>query len=527
MLDYLITGGTVIDGTGGPPVELDLGVQGERIVFVGKGAPEAREVVDAGGLMVCPGFIDTHSHSEFTNIADGRAEGRISQGVTTEINGNCGLSAAPLYGEARERREPELQELGIMERWSGLGEYFRIIEKKGIAVNVATLCGHGNIRASVIGYGNREAEPQDMARMQALLSEAVKEGALGLSTGLIYPPGIYSSTEELVELCKTLNTGGQRGGGIYASHMRSEGDSLIEAMEEAISIGRESGARVHISHVKTSGKQNWQKIDSAIALMERCREAGLQLTCDRYPYTAAATDLDIVLPSWTYEGGTEEELKRLKDPGTRKKIEAEIGLKDDDYWKGIALSSVTREENRWMEGETMLEISRRIGKRPMDALFEILIDERLRVGAVFFSMSEENLRRFLSLPYVMIGSDSSGRSFSGPTCIGKPHPRAFGTFPRFLGRFVKEGGIMDLPEAVRRITSLPARTFGLQGRGLIREGMFADITVFDCERVEDRATFQDPYRMSEGIVHVFVNGIPAMRHGKLTGSLRGKVIRNV
>ncbi|MFA5352737.1 MAG: D-aminoacylase [Thermodesulfovibrionales bacterium] len=520
MLDYLIKNGTVAEGTGGPLREADLGIQGDRIVFIGKGAPNAREVVDAGGLIVCPGFIDTHSHSDFTIIADGRAEGRISQGVTTEINGNCGLSAAPLYGEAVERREEEFRELGIRERWSSFREYFGILEEKGTAINVATLCGHGNIRGSVIGYENRTARTDEMAGMQELLADAVMSGAMGLSTGLIYPPGIYSDTRELIELSRVLPQGS-----VYASHMRSEGDSLSEALREAISIGRESGVKVHISHLKTSGRHNWHKIEEAISLMDNARSSGIPLSCDRYPYTAAGTDLDIVLPSWTYEGGTEAELRRLQDPLTRERIEAEMGEKAEDYWKGIALSSVTREENKWMEGETMHGISLRMGMRPMDALFRILIEERLRVGAIFFSMSEENLLRFLSLPYLMIGSDSSGRSFSGPTRIGKPHPRAFGTFPRFIGRYVKEKAVMALPEAVRRITSLPAEIFGFRERGLIRQGYYADITVFGYDGISDGATFQEPFVPSGGIRHVFVNGSPAMKNGAFAGSLTGRVLK--
>lgn len=517
MLDYLIKNGMVYDGSGSEPVETNIGISGDRITYLGNGEIPARESIDAKGLIVSPGFIDTHAHSEFTLLADGRAEGKISQGITTEINGNCGLSAAPLYGEAFEHREADLKELGIKERWSTFKEYFNILRDKGIAINFATLCGHGNMRASVIGYKDARPDENAMNEMKRLLSDALKDGAKGLSTGLIYPPGVYSNTEELIELCKV-------GIGIYASHMRSEGDELIEAIEEVIAIGEEAGINVHISHIKTAGERNWWKIDNAIELVERARNEGVNLTCDRYPYTAASTDLDTILPSWVYDGGVDEELRRLKDPDTSKRIKAEIGQKDENYWKGICISSVAKSENKWMEGESIFDIASKLGKRPEDALFAILIDEKVRAGAIFFSMSEDNLKRFLSFPCTMIGSDSSVRSFSGPTCTGKPHPRGFGSFTRFIGRYVKNEGLMSLSEAIRKMTCLPALTFGLKERGLIKEGFFADIVIFDYEKIIDRATFKDPYKKSEGIAYVFVNGKLAVKEGEFTGGIFGRII---
>lgn len=517
MLDYFIKNGMVFDGSGSEPVETSIGINGDRITYIGDEEVSARAVIDAKGLVVSPGFIDAHAHSEFTILADGRAEGKLSQGVTTEINGNCGLSAAPLYGEAFEHREADLKELGIKERWSTFSEYFNILKGKGIAINFGTLCGHGNIRASVIGYKDARPDENTMNEMKRLLSDALKDGAKGLSTGLIYPPGVYSNTEELIELCRV-------GIGIYASHMRSEGDGLIEAIEEVIGIGEEAGINVHISHIKTAGERNWWKIDNAIELIERARNEGLNLTCDRYPYTAASTDLDTILPSWVYDGGVDEELRRLGDPDTSKRIKAEIGQKDENYWKGICISSVTKSENKWMEGESIFDIASKLGKRPEDTLFEILIDEKVRVGAIFFSMSEDNLKRFLSFPCTMIGSDSSVRSFSGHTCTGKPHPRGFGSFTRFIGRYVKNEGLMSLSEAIRKMTCLSALTFGLKDRGLIKEGFFADIVIFDYEKLIDWATFKEPYKKSEGIAYVFVNGKLAVKEGEFTGSLSGRVI---
>ncbi|NOZ26102.1 MAG: D-aminoacylase [Nitrospirae bacterium] len=523
MIDCLIRGGIVIDGTGSEPRVANVGIEDGRIVHVGSDETDARDVLDVKGLTVAPGFIDAHAHSEFTILADGRAEGKLFQGVTTEINGNCGLSAAPLHGEAAERREEDLRELGIGSRWSTLSEYLSLLEARGTAINFATLCGHGNIRASVLGYRDVPPDAAALSEMRKILTDSLREGAVGLSTGLIYPPGLYADTRELIELSRVLSREGR--GGIYTSHMRSEGDALLESVEEVLCIAREAGVRVHVSHIKTAGRHNWGKIDRVVELMDAARKEGISLTCDRYPYVAAATDLDTVLPSWVYEGGVEEELGRLRDPAAVARIRSELGSRGDDYWGGVYVSSVSGDENRWMEGRNILDISSRMKKSPVDAVIEIVMDERARAGAVFFSMSEDNLRRFLRLPYTMIGSDSSARSMSGPTRSGNPHPRGFGAFARFLGRYVRDEGLMSLSEAIWKMTCLPAVTFGLKERGLIREGYHADIVIFDYERITDAATFEEPWRRAEGVVHVFVNGVPALRDSEPTGALPGMVLR--
>lgn len=519
MLDIVIKNGLIIDGSGSAPRPGAVGISGDRIVSLGPEPPAARRTIDAGQQIIAPGFIDTHAHSEFTLLADGSAAGKLSQGVTTEINGNCGLSAAPLYGEALERRIADLEEVGVTERWATFREYFPLLRQRGIGFNVATLCGHGNLRASVMGYRDGPPGERDLAEMKRLLTGAVLDGAKGLSTGLIYPPGVYAATEELIELARTI-----AGQGIYASHMRSEGDGLIESLDEVIRIGREASLPVHVSHVKTSGQRNWGKVDAAIGRMEGARTEGLRLTCDRYPYIAASTDLDTVLPAWVYEGGVEAELRRLSDPATAARIKEELGGRGDAYWHTVYVSSVALPENRRMEGKSIVTIAAERGQTVIDALIALLIEERVRTGAIFFSMNEDNLRRFLSLPYTMIGSDSSVRGLSGPTRIGTPHPRAFGTFPRFLGRYVRDEGLMALPEAIRRVTSLPAATFGLGQRGLLREGYFADLVVFDFEALKDTATFQEPYQLAEGIRHVFVNGEAAVSEGRCTGARSGRVL---
>ncbi len=522
--DILIRNGLLYDGSLSDPHICDIGVVDGRIGFIGRsGEKGAREIIDAGGLAVCPGFIDTHSHSDFTIVADPRAEGKICQGITTEINGNCGMSAAPLYRKVAEKREEDMRELGIKERWNTFSEYFALLEKNGLAINMAFLAGHGNIRGSAIGYDDKEPSQEELEGMAALLKEAIGDGAIGLSTGLIYPPGIYSGTEELIHLTRELRNKGL----IYTSHMRSEGVRLLEAVEEVTRIGEETGVKVHISHIKTAGERNWGKSENVFSMLNEARSRGVSITCDRYPYIASSTDLDSILPSWVFEKGNEEELRRLRNQKERDRIALEIreqsGLRG--YWEKVIVSSVVSEKNRWMEGKTIAQISGERGKSEMETVFEVLVEERLRVGAIFLSMNEDNLRKFLSLPYCMIGSDSSARSFDGPTRRGKPHPRGFGAFPRLLGNYVRKEGLFSLSEAVYKSTQLAARTFGLRDRGMVKAGYYADIVIFNAEKITDIATFEDPFQKPEGVVCVLVNGIPAVREGMPTGRLPGMVLK--
>ncbi|HWR58425.1 MAG TPA: D-aminoacylase [Thermodesulfovibrionales bacterium] len=525
-IDILVRGGKVYDGTGGAPVLADIAIAGGQIASVAEAKDRdeagAEVVIDAAGLSVAPGFIDVHSHSEFTLFADGRGEGKAFQGVTTEINGNCGLSAAPLYGAAKEQRESDLQELGIKERWETFREYFALFEKRGLAINYATLAGHGNIRSSVMGYEDRKPSRSEMERMRSLLRDAVSEGAIGLSTGLIYPPGVYADTKEITELARTAKDL------IYATHMRSEGDALTEALEEAVKIGRDSGIRVQISHIKTGGKANWGKIERAVSIIESTQKEGLRVACDRYPYIAACTDLDAVLPSWTYAGGAEEEMRKLNDASVRSQIRNEFlsAGRTDDYWSSITISSLQSEANRWMEGKSFLSVANKVGKDPVDFLFDILLEEKLRIGAIYHSMNEDNLLRFLSLAYVMIGSDSSARSMDGPTRQGRPHPRTFGTFPRFLGRYARDKRLMGLSGAIHKMTMLPAKTFGLKERGILRPGFIADLIIFDENRIIDRATYEEPFQKPDGIPYVLVNGSPVVWEGNATGKMAGKILRH-
>jgi N-acyl-D-amino-acid deacylase len=536
-VNILIKNGLIFDGTGSEPFEADIGIKEDRIIFIkNKADVFADKVIEARGLVVTPGFIDAHAHSDFTILADPRAEGKISQGVTTEINGNCGLSAAPLFGEVMKRREEDLNELGVKDRWSNFKEYFEILRNKKPALNFMTLTGHGNIRACTMGYKNRTPDENDLMKMRVLLRKTIEDGTIGLSTGLIYPPGMYSTTEELIELCKSLKTPDKYSHFskdntlisryIYTTHMRSESDRLLESIEEVIKIGEESGIKVHISHIKTSGEKNWHKIDTVISLIEEARNRGIKITCDRYPYVAASTDLDTILPSWVYDGGKEREIERLRNKENRERIKKQIQgeYPDKGYWEKIYIATVHSESSKWMEGKSIAEIACHKSSDSIDIFLNILTEEKLRVSAIFYSMSESNLRRFLLLPYVMIGTDSSARCTNEPTNKGKPHPRGFGSFPRFLGRYVRDSSLMNLSEAVKKITMFPAKTFGVDKRGIIRDGAFADIVVFDYESIIDRATFDNPFLKPEGVHYVIINGLPVLWEGELTGIRPGRIL---
>ncbi len=367
-----------------------------------------------------------------------------------------------------------------------------------------------------MGYGDRRPTAEEKVRMKALLEETLGAGAIGMSTGLIYPPGLYTDTDELVELCRH-GAGLRAGRFVYATHMRSEAAGLLEALGEAVRIGSEAGVRTHVSHLKTAGRENWRLADDAIAKIEKARAEGIRLTCDRYPYTASSTDLDSVLPHWVLEGGHEEEIRRLKDPGTRARISGELPVQEET-WSAVVISSVLR--NQDLVGRSIAEIAVSAGKGFAEALMDVLVEENLRVGAIFHSMSEENLWKFLSLPYAMVGSDSASRSLSGPTAAGRPHPRGFGSFPRFLKHY--PGG---LGEAVYKTTLLPARTFGFSDRGRIKEGFKADLVAFDPRKLSDRATYAEPFRKPDGIYYVVINGVVAVSGGEPTGARPGRVLR--
>jgi N-acyl-D-amino-acid deacylase len=536
-IDLLIKNGLIFDGTGAEPFRADLGIAGERIATISPISEKnlnPDRIINLDGLSVAPGFIDVHAHSEFALLADSRAEGKISQGITTEINGNCGLSASPLLGEALIRREDDLKDIDIQERWMNFQEYFDLLNRRKPALNCASLVGHGNLRASIMGYDDREPTEHEMNHMKSLLDKALKEGALGLSSGLIYPPGIYSNTEELIELCRVLRKSRHpqnaltKKYGIFTSHMRSEGNRLIESIEEIIQIGKDADIPVHISHIKTSGKDNWHKIHEAISVIEDAQNAGIHVTCDRYPYTAASTDLDTILPSWVYAGGSEEVVSKLRDAKVSQKIKKEIFSRhpDSEYWENIRIATVVSPENQWMVGKSIAEIACAQRSESLDVAIKILIEEKMRVTAIFSFMSEDNLRKFLSLPYVVIGTDSTARSSDGPTFQGKPHPRGFGSFPRFLGKYVRDESLMSMSAAIRKITMVPSKIFHISQRGILKEGAYADIVIFDADTIIDRATYEEPFNKSKGIHFVIVNGKIVYQDGSLTNERPGKILQH-
>lgn len=521
--DLIIKNGTVVDGTGATGRKADIGIKGDTIAIIDSPIDDANSPsLNASDMVVAPGFVDIHSHSDFLWLARPESDSKVLDGVTTEICGNCGLSAFPLRGKVLERRAQGLAKYGIDITWQSAADFFDMAGKVNSSINRAFLVGHGNIRACTVAYENRCPTPQELLRMKQDLEEAMIAGAFGMSSGLIYPPGCYALRDELGEMCKMVTDHD----GFYSTHIRNEGNSLEEALSEAIDVARRSGVRLQVSHLKTSGNRNWGKIDVVRSLIERAIDNGINVTCDRYPYTAAATDLDSVLPHWVYEGGIEQQIQRLKDAATRKRIADELAqTEDDSLWEEVMISSVCYEKNRWTVGKTVSEIARDLRKSPIETVFDLLIDEDTRVDIFLFSMCEQNLERILGWDFVFVGSDSSLRSAEGILSEGKPHPRSYGTFSRVLGRFCRDKQLLSLENAIQKMTGLPAQKVRLKKRGLLKEGYFADITIFDPRKITDRSTFIAPHQYSSGVEYVVVNGQITVNNGKHTGITGGRVLR--
>lgn len=521
--DLVLSGGLLHDGSGGPGRPADVAVRGGRIAAVGDlGAAPAGRRIDAARLVLCPGFVDVHAHSDFAALAGPRAASKVLDGVTTDVSGNCGSAPFPLSEEARRRKAGPMREIGIEVDWRTPAEYFARARAAPCSVNRAILAGHGTLRAFAVGPDAREATPAELDAMRSELRAALGEGAKGLSTGLIYPPGCFAPAAEIAALCRLI----AESGGIYATHMRSEGDGLEAAVDEAIGIAEASGARLQISHLKTAERRNWGKIGWLKERLGRARDAGLDVAADRYPYTSAATDLDAFLPTWVHDGGVAKLVERLEDPETRTRIREEVFAREggDPPFDGIHLARVRSKENADLEGLPIREAAARRGRDPFDLLVSIVVADRGQAAAIFDWMCEENLREILSWPFVMIGSDAGIRDVEGPLAKGVPHPRSFGTFSRFLSRYVIGAGLLSLGEGIRRMTSLPARRFRLEERGLVREGFFADLVAFDPARLKDKAEYGKPFQPSEGIEWVLVNGQVVVERGRHTGALPGQMV---
>lgn len=527
----LILNATVIDGTGSQPFVADIVICGDKIEYIGRTACEwdanYKLVVDATGMVACPGFIDAHGHSDEELLVNKFCESKVLQGITTEVCGNCGFSPAPVLDQdAAAQLATPLHTQGVRKRWKRLSEFLAALESNGLSMNIATFVGHNTIRSAVMGEDNRAPSEEELHRMKMLLAEALDEGAIGLSSGLIYSPGCFAQPDELVELCKVV----RHYDGLYATHMRNESSELIEAAHEAIDVARETAVPVQISHHKAVGKENWGKVELTLRMIERANEQGLDVSCDQYPYTATATSLKMVLPKWVHSGGIGQLLRRLKDESELRRIrkEVESALSSDDEWAQIMISEVAHEHLRQFEGLKMTEVAEALGKEPFDALIYILTEDEAQTTMIRFSLSEEDLICVMRYQRTMFGTDASARRLTADgewAPKGKPHPRAFGTFPRILGRYVREKGILTLTEAIRRMTSLPASKFGLSRRGELKRNNYADIVVFDPQTVIDVSTYEEPYKAPIGIKHVFVNGVAVVLDGQLTRALPGRVIR--
>ena len=536
IFDLIIRGGRVVDGTGAAERIADVGVANERIAVVGDlaGASAVR-VIDAAGAVVAPGFIDAHSHSDAYLLLEPDAPSKLAQGVTTEVNGQCGGSGVPRLGQARlssdwaSQTYPSHTSGGVRmsdhpgPTWTTVADYRELFDVVRPAINTVQFIGHNTLRAGVMGYEPRVATPDALREMQRRLEQALDEGGWGLTTGLLYQPGKYATEAEVEALTRTAAAKG----GMYATHMRSEGDRLLESIEDVLNLSRATGVQVQISHLKTSGKANWGKVESALAILNAARAEGVNVQSDRYPYTAAGTDLDVVLPDWASAGGRDAILKNVRDAAARQRIEDELNGEARE-WATVMIGGGWSETVRAFSGHTVAEAAAALGLTPGETVCRFIDADDTRTGAFFFGMCEANLHRIYGEPWIMPGSDASLRAPWGPLGKDHPHPRAYGTMPRFLrlltGRVEGFAKICGLEEAVRRMTSLPAQTFGICDRGELKVGAFADIVVFDEAEFSETATYAQPHQFASGVRQVIVNGAVSFDSGRFTGERRGRFL---
>jgi N-acyl-D-amino-acid deacylase len=529
QFDIVIRNGMIYDGSGSAPIKGDIAVRGDQVVAVGKVPGKGRTEIDAKGLAIAPGFINMLSWATDSLIEDGHSQSDIRQGVTLEVMGE-GFSMGPLNESMKKEAKENQSDIKYEIEWTTLGEYLDFLVKKGISTNVASFIGATSVRVHELGYEDRPPTAEELARMKKLVAQAMEEGAMGVGSSLIYAPAFYAKTDELIELCKVASSYG----GIYISHMRSEANKLLEAVDELIRISREAKIPAEIYHLKAGGEPNWKKMDEVIQKVNAARAEGLKITADMYTYPAGATGLDASMPPWVQEGGHKKWVERLKDPATRERVKKEMSENAQDwenlfYLAGtperIILVAFKSEKLKPLTGKTLGEVAKMRGKSPQETAMDLVIEDDSRVGTVYFLMSEENIKKQIALPWLSFGSDEASLKPEGAFLKSNPHPRAYGTFARVIGKYVREEKVIPLQEAIRKLTSLPATNLKLDKRGMLKEGYFADIAVFDPATVKDHATFEKPHQFSTGVHHVFVNGIQVLKNGEHTGATPGRVIR--
>jgi N-acyl-D-amino-acid deacylase len=526
--DTVIRNAVIYDGSGGAPVSGDIAIRGDRIAAVGSVPGRGRSEIDARGLAAAPGFINVMSQAQESLIVDGRAMSDIKQGVTTEIMGEA-ESMGPLSPAMKKEAVDWQSDVKYDVDWTTLREYLDSLVRRGVSPNVGSFLGAATPRVYVMGRDNRQPTSAELEQMRDIVRQAMKDGAFGVASALIYAPGAYATTEELIELCQAA----QPYGGIYISHTRSEGDRLVEAVDELMRIAREANVPAEIYHLKAAGRANWPKMDEVIAKVNAARAQGLRITADMYPYTAGMTGLDAAMPTWVQAGGYEEWRKRLLDPATRARVIAEMRTRAEG-WENLMmlaggaenalLAGFRNDKLKPLTGKTLAEVAKMRGVSPEDAAIDLVIEDGSRVSTIYFLMSEENLRKQIAQPWVSFGSDSIAAAPEGVFLKSSTHPRAFGSFATVLGKYVREEKVIPLAEAIRRMTSLPAATLGLQDRGILRPGAFADIVVFDPATVSAPATYEKPMQYATGVAHVFVNGAHTLRDGEHTGAKGGRVV---
>ena len=523
--DIVIKGAMVYDGQGGRPFEADIGIVAGTIRTVGKIKGSRGKVgIEGKGLAVSPGFIDIHDHTDVSLIVNPKAESVIHQGITTLVSGNCGGSAFPVPDSVFEEEKENAKTIyGLDLTWKDMAGFFGRVEEKGIALNYSTLVGHGSIRAAAMGFNDRPPSPEELEKMKSLVEEHLRGGAFGLSSGLEYTPGSFARPDELTELCRVV----ARFNGMYATHMRDEDEGILESLDESIAAAKDSGVRLQIAHLKVGGHRNWPKVDAALAKIDQAKQQGVDLFCDRYPYIAGSTGLSSFFPLWAREGTTEDFIRRLQDPALDGRLRAHLATAEDRLgsWEKVLISDVVQDKNKYLQGKTILEAARELGKQPYDFMRDLLVEEKAMVGMISFYGSEDVLKKILAHPLVGVGCDGSAIAPYGVLSRGKPHPRNYGTFPRALGKYVREEKIVPLEKMINKMTAIPASRLGFDKRGCLQPGYYADLVVFAPDKIADRATWADPHQFPVGIEYVIVNGQVVVEHGEHTGRLPGRILK--